>query len=290
MTCNYTSPSGFIITASSHTSSGGGSSLYYNTSTWIQTTSRMDDLIEPSLVKFAMARLAPPYSYEEPDVTECSMRWCARIIQNTTAVNGTFNLGNSEDINLIGIKPDEDLFWNRFEIDQNNTSFPGNRTFRISPTDNQDIKEFLQKVFSSKIDDPFGLALLNSSNLTETLSSISTSMTYALGQSPSGVNVEGQTISTEQYILVAWPWIILPLAEVVMAVALLLCTLIHTWRSGVTSWKSSGIIPMLTVMDGWDSTDIKATSWRETEKRSKLMRGVLVTNAEGMLHFNRRDT
>jgi hypothetical protein len=115
-------------------------------------------------------------------------------------------------------------------------------------------------------------------------------MTYALGQGRSGIKVDGHVITTEQYVVVNWLWIILPLAEVVMAIVLLVCTLIHTWRSGVTSWKASGIVPMLTAMEGWDNHDLRATSGRETEKRSKHMRGILVPNEDGVQHFRQVDT
>jgi hypothetical protein len=84
-------------------------------------------------------------------------------------------------------------------------------------------------IFFSKIDESFGLALPDSRNLSQMLSSISTSMTYALGQGRSGTTVDGQVITTEQYAVVNWPRLMLPLAEMVMAITLLLCTLIHTW-------------------------------------------------------------
>jgi hypothetical protein len=86
---------------------------------------------------------------------------------------------------------------------------------------------------------------------------------------------------------VHWLWIILPLTEVVMSVAFLICTLIHTQRQGVAVWKSSGIVPLLTVMVGWDNSELGAGSWKEVEKRSKNMRGRLVVNDGSVLGFHR---
>jgi hypothetical protein len=275
-------------------STRGSVYLYYNVSTRTQNISNTFQDIDSSIVSFAMARVWPPFWYDRPEVTECSMRWCAQTIQNVTVTNGTFNLGTVETHDLTPInntfEKRGDRDWNSFNVTSESAAFPGNRTFSVSPADNREIKNFMVTVFSSRIDDPFGLALLDSRNLSQILSRISTTMTYALGQGRSGATVDGQVITTEQYVVVNWPWIILPLTEVVMAIAFLLCTLIHTWRCGVTSWKASGIVPLLTVMEGWSNDDLRATSWRETEKRSERMRGVLVPNEDGMQQFKRMDT
>jgi hypothetical protein len=216
------------------------------------------------------------------------MHWCARIFRNVTVLNGTFSLGVTKDIPLVGIdNVFNDRWWNTFNVTNETTSFPGNKTFSISPTDNSAIMVFLSNIFSSNINDPFGLALFNSTNLTETVALIGKSMTYALGQSPSGDQVNGQIISTEQYIQIHWLWIVLPLAEIVMGIAFLLCTLVHTWRKGVVAWKSSGIVPMFTAMDGWDSKELRATSWRDIQERSERMRGMLVTSREDVQTFRR---
>ncbi|KAF2133159.1 hypothetical protein P153DRAFT_353569 [Dothidotthia symphoricarpi CBS 119687] len=295
MSCNYTTPSGFFISSNTHQSSGGGSFTYFNTSARTNTLSNSNDIYNSSLVSFAMANMYNSMNLELPDVTECNIRWCARINRDVNVVNGTFNPGVTEDVELIGIENPYQVRgttrqWDSFNTTDEYTSFPGNRSFSVSPNDNIQIKDFLQTVFSSTIDDPFGLALLNTTNLTDTMASISVSMTYAFGQSPSGTKLEGESITSEQYILVHWPWISLPLAEIVMGIAFLICTLAHTRRKGVVAWKSSGIVPMLTVMDGWDTKDLRAASWREVEKRSEHMRGLLETSREDVQYFKRMDS
>ena len=72
-----------------------------------------------------------------------------------------------------------------------------------------------------------------------------------------------------------------------MSIAFLLCTLIHTQRKGVTVWKSSGIVPLLTVMVGWDNNELRAASRRELEERTKNMRGQLVPNDGNVQGFHR---
>jgi hypothetical protein len=50
------------------------------------------------------------------------------------------------------------------------------------------------------------------------------------------------------------------------------------------------MVALLTVMEGWSTDDLRATSWRETEKQSKRMRGVLIPNEGGVQQFKRMDT
>jgi hypothetical protein len=282
--CNYTTPAGFFIQGTRPEIPRHGWLTEYNSS------ARYESSNNSSLVNFALAKMKKPFTLENPDITECEMHWCARIVQNVTVVNGTFSPGIIKDFPLDKIvNPFDPAWWTTYNIANATASFPGNRTFSVSPTDNSAAREFLSGIFSSSIKDSFGLALFNSTNFAETAAMISTSMTYALGQAPSGTQVNGHVISTEQYIQVNWPWIILPLGEVVMGVALLVCTSIHTWRRGIRAWKSSSIIPVLTTMDGWDSRDLRATAWRDLEKRSKHMYGLFGLSEENVPVFKRTD-
>ena len=214
-------------------------------------------------------------------------------MKNVTVVNGIFSPGISTDAALVAVQNpfggNSTRQWNSFNVTGDDASFPknGNRTFSISPTDNRNIREFMRTVFASTVDDPFGLALYNSSNLIETLNMIGTSMTYAMGQSPTGEKLVGQAMTTEQYISVKWAWISLPLIEVTMGIALLACTLIHTRRRRVIAWKSSSIVPLFTVISGWNSGDLGAASWRQVQKRAEGMRGILVPYGDDMQTFIR---
>lgn len=91
-------------------------------------------------------------------------------------------------------------------------------------------------------------------------------MIYAFAHAPTREVLEGTAITTELYIEVHWYWIILPLLKVTMSMAFLMCTVIHTHRKGVTIWKSSRIVPLLTIMVGWHANELKATSWRDLEQ------------------------
>lgn len=294
--CNYTTPGGFNIRYSSSQSSGGGSSIYYNTTVRTPSQSSYDKAINSSISDFAFATFDQG-TYTKYGVVECSMKWAARTISNTTVVNGTFKSGTSRNHDLTGVQnPFRDKsgqkYWDSFNVTDNGLDGlpPGtNMTFSISPQDNINVRTFLKTIFESKINDPFGLALLNSTSMARTLEMISTSMTYFMGRSPSGQNITGESIVSEQYIQVHWPWTIIPVLEVCMAVALLICTLLHTSRRGVVAWKSSGIVPLLTMLDGWEGKDMGGAPWRELEKRSKGMKGIMVEDEQGVPYFRRAD-
>jgi hypothetical protein len=289
--CNYTTPAGFFIESYSWQSSGGGGFTQFNTTARTQDARHQGSKLNSSIVSFAAANMLPPFSQGSPDITECDMRWVARRVRNTTVANGTFHPGIIEDIELYGIdNPFDENWWVTFNVTDEYTSFPGNRSFSVGPTDSAEIMEFLKGIFSSDLKDSFGLALYNSTNLTETVAMISTSMTYAMGQGPSGEKVHGQAITFEQFVFVWWAWISLPVVEIIMCIAFLVCTLMHTRRRGVVAWKSSAIVPFLMGMDGWQNKDLQAGSWREAEKRAKDMRGVLVPDEDHVQRFRRMDT
>lgn len=291
--CSYTTPNNLLIKASAFHGSGPDYFTYFNTSARISEP-YLGGVLNNSIINFAMARMESGSldNLTRPEVTECDMRWCARTVQGVNVTNGMFNSGIAKDIELFGV---ENPFWGRnmwisYNVSDDQLAFRGNRTFNISPVDQMEIKKFLQKIFSSTIQDPFGLALINSTSLTETVARISTSITYALGQGPSGTKLEGQTTENEQYIHVNWSWISLSIVTVVMGITVLLCTLLQTRRRRVLAWKSSALVPMITVMDGWDIKGLRTASWRKLEERSKHMRGVLVHGESNVQYFKRTNT
>lgn len=293
--CNYTVPSGLMIRTRSWQSSGGGGYTYFN-STAMKPLSydygprdSRRELVNSTLARMAMADVSTGWrSQKTPDIVECSMRLCARITRNMTVSNGTLYPGDFEDIELDGVpgryeqslSPQVNTLrdWYTFNITGDHPSYPGNRSFSYNYIDLEGAQSFLYDIFTSDKGSVYNLPLMDSTDRAATVAAISNSMSYAFAHAPSGEVVEGRALSSELYIKVHWLWIILPLTEVVMSVAFLLCTLIHTQRKGVTVWKSSGIVPLLTVMVGWSNSELGAASWREVEKRSKNMRGRLVTN------------
>lgn len=280
--CDYNTPGGFLVQSRVFSSSASGSATRFNSTA---ITPLRDDV----LVIFAAVNMLEPYSLEAPDVTECEMRWVAQSVQNTTVTNGTFHPGITQNYELQFLEDATNGadYMLKFGVSDESTTFPGNSTFSIFWPDHYEIQRFLKELFSSSITDPFGIALQNSTNLSQTVAMISDSMTYAMGQSPSGIKLPGQAITTEQYIRVNWGWIGLSIGEVSMGIAFFITTLIHTWRRKIATWKSSAMILLLTEMEGWHPGDIRMGSAREIEKRANEMRGLLESSESGGQRFRR---
>lgn len=292
LACNYTTPTGFLIKSSRSTSSGGEKGTWFNSTARIHSSESNDGAaFNSSIISFATANMIGQYSIEAPDITECNMRWVGRHVRNMTVVNGTFNLGIIQDHELSGIPKSygEEIQWASFNLSDETTTLTGNTTFSINAGDNKGIKTFLSDIFSSSLRDAYGLALYNSTNLTQTVEAISTSMTYAFNTGISSIKLPGRTITTEQYIKVHWAWISVPVVEVIMGIAFFVATLVHTWRRGVVAWKSSAIVPLFTHIEGWHPEESRIGSAREVEKRAKEMRGLLERDEDGGQRFRRID-
>ncbi|XP_014551439.1 hypothetical protein COCVIDRAFT_42252 [Bipolaris victoriae FI3] len=275
--CNYTTPSDFFISSYSSTSSGDTRSTEFNSTTNPpQMTSHLGELLNSTLSEFAAAKMSALFSEERPDITECSMCWVARLVQNTTFSNGTFHPGIATDYELIGVvNTFNSNHWVTFNVSNESETFPGNKSFSVLPTDNTKLMEFLNMVFSSSKADLFGLVLNNVTDFTQTMESMSDSITYALGQSPTGMKLAGEAITFKQYVYVA------------MGIAFLVATLLQSWRKGVVAWKGSAIIPLVTEMEGWHSGEWRAGSAREANKMARGMT-VVLENEEDVVQISKR--
>ncbi|OJD28631.1 acid phosphatase protein [Diplodia corticola] len=100
---------------------------------------------------------------------------------------------------------------------------------------------------------------------------------YGIGTSSSANRTLGFAVTTEQYIHVRWAWITLPVAVVVMGIMLLVLAIVHTKRSGVTSWKSSSILALFAQLDGWDEDDLRPAAGpvKGLERQAKGMSAVI---------------
>lgn len=86
---------------------------------------------------------------------------------------------------------------------------------------------------------PMSSILESRSDLNESLRSMSTSVTDAIRSNAKSVEVPGQAFRTTTFVYVRWPWIILPIAVVVISTLLLIATIITNRKLRVVMWKSS---------------------------------------------------
>lgn len=278
--CNYTTPEGLSIKFNSHESSGGGFRTEFN-STAKSFSSRdicLHQNVSSVLVHLATAnfvnteKLQP--KFPEPVITECRIEWSSRRNRGVAVRNGTFFPGSYEDFPLVWSGDSNEgqrcLLRFRSPLQKKNQSPAAVEEFSLNPTDHHLIGTYLQGIFSSSSADDFGRVLLNSSNIAGTVLNITTSMSYAIGNTnPTANTLLGDAITSEQFTHVSWPWIVLPLSEILMGLMLLACTLVYSKQKDVASWKSSGLVPFLTQMEGWQPEELSLSSSYQVSQRTQ---------------------
>ncbi|KAB2573362.1 hypothetical protein DBV05_g7982 [Lasiodiplodia theobromae] len=281
---DYTSPSGIHMTTT----------FLHNSSSQIDHLRNLSSPTD-SIMKVAIANIKSPFSRSHPDVSECEVKWCAKIFNNVTVTNGTLSAGHVREIPLRFAElntTDEKHPVVRFKAITDELQL-ASRTFEINTTDWLLTVAFLASLFSSIATDNINSNVQTvidvSPNVAEMLANISTSMTYAIGNNPSGSKVAGKVIIQEQFIRVSWYWIILPVAEILMGLAFLGATILYTQRKGVTIWKSSPVFPFFTRLEGWEDSSLSVASLKEIETRSGKMWGILRPGDGGTVSFSRSD-
>lgn len=251
--------------------------------------------VNDSIMKMAIADIKSPFSRSHPDVTECEVRWCAKIFNNATVTNGTLSTGHIREIPLRFAE------LNTTDVEHPVVRFTGmtdelqlaSKIFEINTSDWVLTVGFLASLFSSLPGDNMSAGIRNaidvSPSVTGMLANISTSMTYAIGNNPSASFVTGMVITQEQFIRVSWYWIILPVVEILMGLAFLGATILYTQRKGVTTWKSSPVFPFFTRLEGWEDSSLSVASLKEIKMQSGKMWGILRSGEEGNLSFSRSD-
>ncbi|KAK0615485.1 hypothetical protein DIS24_g11764 [Lasiodiplodia hormozganensis] len=225
---------------------------------------------------------------------ECSVDLCAKTFHSMNITNGTFIAGPIREISLDAGREGSGGTWRgyggkewNFGLNTTGTTassvpLPGNGTIILNSMDFQLLSEYIVDVFSSSTGTAFGNALRSSPNTTETIANVSTSITYAFGTAKTANQTLGFAVTTEQYIHVRWAWLTLSLAVVLMGVALLALTIVYSVRSGVTSWKSSSILPLFAQLDGWSEDYLRAATGpvKELERKAKMMCGVVEVDGD----------
>lgn len=264
------------------------------------SSSQLDHLrnltsVTDSIMKVAIADIKSPFSNSHPDVSECEVRWCAKIFNNVTVTNGTLSAGHIREIPLRFAElntTDEKHPMVRFKGVTDELQL-ASRTFEINTSDWVLTVAFIASLFSSIATDNINSNVQTvidiSTSVTGMLANISTSMTYAIGNNPSASKVTGKVITQEQFIRVSWYWIILPVAEILMGLAFLAATILYTQRKGVTTWKSSPVFPFFTRLEGWEDASLSVASLKDIEMQSGKMRGILRPGEGGTLSFSRSD-
>lgn len=131
-----------------------------------------------------------------------------------------------------------------------------------------------------------GPVLFSRPNVTALFEDITKSLTHHIETGPNSTLPNGTSSISEIYVLVRWPWVILPTVVVIGAVFLAAIVFVNH-RSDVRLWKASLKPLLFHGLDGWKLDEVDADTVGGMEKLAKEMKAQLAKNEEGRLRLVR---
>jgi len=212
-------------------------------------------------------------------VSECSFNWCAQIYRQSTSINGSLTVQDTEELPLesvvSGLKP--------LGLDS--------PVFHIDKTDESMIQDSLMYMFSTDVTLGFaGFPMTNSTtaqilytsqNLSQTVKAVAASMTNLVRSSSNSTTVFGEAFQTETFVHVRWGWMTLPVISIILASAMLALTALHSSRHRTALWKSSTLALLFHGLEARQAEELHVDSIGDLQRRAQEMRVELTKSNEG---------
>jgi hypothetical protein len=268
----------------------------YNTAIDIDTYSSNDwyNKGEPALaLKFDA--IITNDTWDRPQITTCTMNYCAWVYENSTAQGQNFNAGSLnkyilgwEAMRRTSMGHGVDNGYSNYTFRANGTGFPSdkhNDTFIVYGEADAELYSHLSTIldstsyeyYSTTLDGDttpgLGLAMLANPNVTEMADRMATGMTnvWRQYQNEQAIGTGWESVA---FIHVEWVWLTLPAAAVLGASVVLIMTLIQNRRTVL--WKSSVLPYSFRALQGWEDAEFDMETLDEIRERAKEMTGQLV--------------
>ena len=272
------------------------SAWYYNTAidivTWNSDTWYGKG--EPA-VAYNLSVLIANDTWTRPQITTCTIKYCAWVYENSTARGQDFNVGKLNKY-ILGWEAMErsspgyrtDNGYSNYTFRANGTGFPSdkfNDTFLVYGEADAELRDHLGTILDSAAYEYYpstfrdattaglGLAMLANPNITEMADRVATGMTNVWRQYQNEQAV-GTAWESVAFIHVEWFWLTLPAAAVLGASVVLIMTLIQNRRTVL--WKSSVLPYSFRALQGWEDAEFDMETLDEIRERAKEMTGQLV--------------
>ncbi|KAG9529267.1 hypothetical protein KCU93_g3678, partial [Aureobasidium melanogenum] len=234
-------------------------------------------------------------TWTRPQITTCTLNYCAWVYENSTAQGQDFDDGklqkyilgyDSIQLHQTGHGASPSMMYSNYTFRANGTGFPSDKhddTFIVYGDANTEMYSHLATILQSSTYDyidgsnassaGLGDALIMNPNITELSDRMATSLTnvWRQYQSRSAVGTAWESVA---FIHVEWAWLALPAVAVMSAGIVLLVTLLQNRRTVL--WKSSVLPYSFRVLHGWEDTDFDMETLEEIRERAKGMTGQLV--------------
>lgn len=131
-------------------------------------------------------------------------------------------------------------------------------------------------------------ALAANKSITGIMESISQSMTDNIRVGPNTTNVYGTAYFVEIYVIIRWPWLLLPGLLVLLSAMFLLLTMRMSRKGrGSPLWKSRVLPFLFHGLDGWEKGELRVSDEAGMDQAGKKMKAQLLKNGEGDRKFVR---
>lgn len=199
---------------------------------------------------------------KKPSLSQCSVYFCEQQFPNSTYTSSDHKSPQPSRSQALefdfarqlqpveGPIADIKALYMFHPLNESKT-YSTNSTYTIETETMSDLVELLQSLFnitengfgnSNKQGTPMAV-LATSQNISESMDSMATSMTNVIRQNLAASHVPGQLYYNETFIQVRWPWIIYPVALIVISIVFMSTTAVAN-RGQPVLWKSS-IFPLL---------------------------------------------
>ncbi|KAJ5579600.1 uncharacterized protein N7459_005585 [Penicillium hispanicum] len=194
-----------------------------------------------------------------PTMTQCSVDWCEREYTQNHISTSRRHPTTTKSQNLISTPPADEFSFAPYSLKpvKDQKTLSKNSTYAVDYWAWTNLQSTMQSLFNTtllqttatgEMDYMQGIqsavVLWNSKNLSQSMADMATSMTDNIRSSDAARHLAGRAFITRTFIHVRWPWIILPVVTVVLAVLLLVATAISSSRLHAVIWKSS-VLPLL---------------------------------------------
>ncbi|THW77143.1 hypothetical protein D6D19_02506 [Aureobasidium pullulans] len=255
--CNYTTPGDLQLQTSMFKAGTG-------TEEWTFFTKFTSNAAQGShFVKFpqhaelvTFATLTTGLNVEAPDIEECSLSWCAKVLRNASAQESRFSVQTDDyPLDLSSLWSGPDGIRNAIALDQ------------YGSLDHEELPGL-----------SLGSAMLSSPSIAHVANDIATSLTNAIQNLTTDDTIQqsGDSIYQVQYIQVQWIWLAFPATVVLLGLLLLLATMVQSHLDKALVWKCSPLALLFHPLQGWNDDDLDHVSKHEMEKSAKGMRGQLM--------------